>query len=124
MTWRVNNFERLLAELNLIALFDTQVDVRRIRGPVHDNFNATALTQNFARRIVIGMGVGVDGVEEFWPQKFGYSNVIVGFVDFRIDNNTDFFLGATKNVGQTTGGPDLLEKDFLTAHRGADLDFL
>ena len=65
---------------------------------------------------MVGVGVGVDGVGYRRSEEAGQLDVIVGFVYFRIDDNTGVVLFAAEDIGETATGADLLEKEFLTSH--------
>ncbi len=65
MAGGMDDFEHLPAEWDRLAVFDASIDVRRVRGPVHDDLDAEALAHDLARRIMVRMGVGVDGVDNF-----------------------------------------------------------
>jgi hypothetical protein len=65
------------------------------------------------------VGVGVDGVKERRSEEAGQFDVIVGFVYFGIDDNTGVVLFAAEDIGETTTGTDLFEKEFFAAHEHA-----
>lgn len=112
----VDDLERLLAKLDFVAVVDAQIDIRRVRGAVHDNVYAIALAHDFARGVMVRVGVRVDGVKQFCFEEFRQSDIIVGFVDLGVDDNADFLLGASQEIRQATCGTNLLEENFLTSH--------
>ena len=116
VTRRVDDFERQFAEFDLVAVVDSQVHVGRLGGAVHDDLGTVALAHYFAGGIMVGMGMGVDGVEDGGTEKTSQLDVIVGFVYFRIDDNTDVVLFAAEDIRETATGTDLFEKDFLASH--------
>ena len=114
--WDEQRVQRLLAELDFIAVVDTQIDIRRVGGAMHDDFYTVALAHDFARRIVVGVRMSIDGVKQFRFEEIGQSDVIVCFVDLGVDDNADFLLGASQEIRQATCGTNLLEENFLTSH--------
>jgi hypothetical protein len=83
---------------------------------VHDDLCTVALAHYFASGIVVGMGMGVDGVEDGRTEKTSQRDVIVGFVYFRIDDNAHVVLFAAENIREAATGTDLFEKDLLASH--------
>ena len=83
---------------------------------MHDDLCPVTLAHYFAGGIVVGMGMGIDGVEDGGTEKTSQFDVIVGFVYFGIDDHTHVVLFAAKNIRETAAGADLFEKDFLASH--------
>src|SRR5207244_11077296 len=64
----VDNFERKLAEVDLLTVVDSQINVA-ICGAVHHDSNAVTFAHDLARGIMIGVGMSVDGVENRRPEE-------------------------------------------------------
>ena len=83
---------------------------------MHDAFDAVTIAQDFARRVVIGVGVGVDRVEQIRGEEFRQGDVLVCFGELRIDDDAFLFLGTPEEIRKATAGPYLLEKNLVTTH--------
>ncbi len=90
-----------MAEFNLLSVFESYIHVGRLGGAVHDDLDAVALAHHFAGGIVVGMGVGVDGVKKLRPEETRQLDVVVGFVDLRVDDNANFPLLAAEDIRKT-----------------------
>src|SRR4030095_10245967 len=70
MTWSVYDLQRLPAKLDFIAVVDAQIDIGRVCGAVHDDFDAIALAHDFARGVMVRVGMRIDGVKQFCFEEF------------------------------------------------------
>ena len=116
VTGCVYYLERLLAEMNLFAVLDSDIDIRGIGGAMHNDLDTVALTHELAGRVVIRVGMGIDDIEHLGAEEFDQAGVVVGLVDLWVDDDTKFVLGAAEHVGEAAAGTNLFKDGVVAAH--------
>jgi hypothetical protein len=80
---------------------------------VHHDSSVASVAENFARRNVVGMGVGVDGIEKPRRDRFREPKVLFDLVLLGVDDDAGLLLVAAQNVRETAARADLFEKNIL-----------